>query len=767
MSGITVLEFSQYLAGPSAGLRLADLGARVIKVERPGTGDACRQLAIRNQWVEESSLLFHTINRNKESVAANLKDPVDLQRVRDMIACADVLTHNFRPGVMEKIGLDYPQARALNPRLVYADLTGYGKEGPWKNKPGQDLLVQSLSGLTWLTGNRDAPPTPMGLAVADLLCGCHFAQGILALLFRRDKTGRGGYLEASLLEAILDTQFELLTSFFAEGRKGPIRSKRGNANAYLGAPYGIYATQDGYLALAMGDVPRLADMLECEVLSRFSDRQTWFTERDRIMSLIARVFLRETTDHWLDRLEREGVWCSPVLTYEELKAHPAYAAAGMEQVVRRDSGAEVTTFRCPIEWNGAALETGWPAPRIDENQGDIKPTADRASTSPAAENAGRLPLESVLVLDFSQFLSGPCASLRLADLGARVIKIERPGSGDICRDLYVSNLDIEGDSTIFHAINRNKESFAANLKDPGDLNRVLDLVAHADIVMHNFRPGVAERLGIGFDQLKKQKSDLIYGVISGFGRMGPWKERPGQDLLLQCLSGLATLSGNAGDELTAMGLSIVDIASGQHLVQGLLAALHHRSTTGEGSRVDVSMLASALDLQFETWTTFLQDGNRVERTESNNAHAFIAAPYGIYETADGYLALAMGSIPGLGELLDCPALGRYPDPATWFSERNAIKRILAEHLVSRPTADWLAVLEPADIWCARVLDWPALMKEQAYQCLGMEQQVRRSTGATYATTRCPIRVDGRRLYCDKGSPGVGENTGAILREFNL
>ena len=230
---------------------------------------------------------------------------------------------------------------------------------------------------------------------------------------------------------------------------------------------------------------------------------------------------------------------------------------------------------------------------------------------------------------------------------------------------------------------------------------------------------------------------------------------------------MATLSGNAGDELTAMGLSIVDIASGQHLVQGLLAALHHRSTTGEGSRVDVSMLASALDLQFETWTTFLQDGNRVERTESNNAHAFIAAPYGIYETADGYLALAMGSIPGLGELLDCPALGRYPDPATWFSERNAIKRILADHLVLRPTADWLAVLEPADIWCARVLDWPALMKEQAYQCLGMEQQVRRSTGATYATTRCPIRVDGRRLYCDKGSPGVGENTGAILREFNL
>jgi CoA:oxalate CoA-transferase len=150
LDGLTVLEFAQYMAAPSAGLRLADLGARVIKIERPKTGEGGRQVAIKNLFVDGDSLVFHTINRNKESFAADLKIPEDLASVKQLIARADVLTHNFRPGVMEKIGLDWESVRQMNPRIVYGEVTGYGSEGPWKDKPGQDLLLQSLSGLTWL-----------------------------------------------------------------------------------------------------------------------------------------------------------------------------------------------------------------------------------------------------------------------------------------------------------------------------------------------------------------------------------------------------------------------------------------------------------------------------------------------------------------------------------------------------------------------------------------------------------------------------------------
>jgi crotonobetainyl-CoA:carnitine CoA-transferase CaiB-like acyl-CoA transferase len=376
------------------------------------------------------------------------------------------------------------------------------------------------------------------------------------------------------------------------------------------------------------------------------------------------------------------------------------------------------------------------------------------------------PLDGLVVVDFSQFLSGPSASLRLADLGARVIKVERPVSGDICRELYVSNTELDGESTVFHAINRNKEGFRADLKDAADLERTEALIASADVVMHNFRPSVMERLGLDYDRVRAIKPDVIYGVITGYGDEGPWRGKPGQDLLVQSLSGLTWLSGDAGDGPVAMGLAIVDIFAGGQLVQGILSCLVRRSLTGEGGLVEVSMLEAILDYQFEPLTVYFQDGAQPpQRTTSNNAHAYLGAPYGIYETADGHLALAMGRIPQLGELLECAPLTAYLDPDSWFDERDEIKAILAGHLRTRPTAEWLARLEPADIWCAEVLDWQRLRDHEGYKVLGMEQTVRKGNGFEYATTRCPIRFDGERLYAERGSPDIGEHDREIGQEL--
>jgi crotonobetainyl-CoA:carnitine CoA-transferase CaiB-like acyl-CoA transferase len=377
------------------------------------------------------------------------------------------------------------------------------------------------------------------------------------------------------------------------------------------------------------------------------------------------------------------------------------------------------------------------------------------------------PLDDILVVDFSQFLSGPSASLRLADLGARVIKIERPGTGDICRTLYVSNVVLDGESTVFHAINRNKESFAADLKNPDDAEQIRALVANADVVMHNFRPGVMERLGFDYESVRKLNPQVVYGVISGYGNEGPWRDKPGQDLLAQSLSGLTWLSGNADDGPVPMGLAVADIYTGAHLTQGILACLVRRGITGEGGLVEVSMLESLLDYQFETLTCHFLDGGQLpERTASNNAHAYLGAPYGIYQTADGHLALAMGRIPQLGELLGCAELAAYPEPASWFHQRDEIKGILARHLKTQPTAAWLAVLEPADIWCAEIQDWNRLRDHDGYQVLGMEQTVRRGDGFEYRTTACPIRIDGERLTSDLGSPQLGEHTQQILTQLN-
>lgn len=376
------------------------------------------------------------------------------------------------------------------------------------------------------------------------------------------------------------------------------------------------------------------------------------------------------------------------------------------------------------------------------------------------------PLERMLVIDFSQFLAGPSASLRLADLGARVIKIERPAGGDLCRQLYVSNLELDGDSTIFHTINRNKESFAADLKKPEDREIVRSLVSRADVVIQNFRPGVMEKLGFHYEAVKQYNARVVYGEVTGYGKVGPWRDKPGQDLLAQCLTGLPWLNGDASQPPVPFGLAIADMFAGAHLVQGILACLVRRGVTGEGAKVEVSLMESVLDFQFEVITTHLNDGGLPPaRSSVNNAHAYLGAPYGIYATADGYLALAMGSVSRLGELLGCPELLEFTDVKRYFTERDRIKGILARHLAAQTTQYWLSILEPADVWCSDVYTWKRLMEHEAFRVLDFVQEVSRRDGVTLPTTRCPIRIDGEIYKSPIGAPSLGQHTAAILHEF--
>ena len=376
------------------------------------------------------------------------------------------------------------------------------------------------------------------------------------------------------------------------------------------------------------------------------------------------------------------------------------------------------------------------------------------------------PLEGILVVDFSQFLAGPSASLRLADLGARVIKIERPQGGDLCRQLYITSLELDGDSTLFHTINRNKESFAADLKNAEDREAIRTLTGRADVVIQNFRPGVMEKLGFHYEAVREYNSRVVYGEVTGYGKAGPWRDKPGQDLLAQSLTGMTWLNGDASQGPVPFGLAIADMFAGAHLVQGILACLVRRGSTGQGGRVEVSLMESALDFQFEVLTTHLNDGGQLpQRSAINNAHAYLGAPYGIYRTADGYLALAMGSVTRLGELLGCPELAAYTDPNRHFSERDDIKAILARRLESQTTAHWLSILEPADVWCSNVLTWPQLMEQESFTVLDFVQEVRRRDGVNLRTTRCPIRIDGEIYKSSKGAPRLGQDTDAIRAEL--
>lgn len=367
LEGLIVLEFCQFLAGPSAGLKLADLGARVIKIERPVKGEACRQLSIKDLFVDDSSLLFHTINRNKESFAADLKNPDDLVLIKKLIEKADIMTHNFRPGVMEKIGLDFETTLTINPKIIYGTITGYGDKGPWAKKPGQDLLLQSLSGLSWLSGRKSQGPVPFGLAVADLMCGNHFVQGILAALLKRAKTGKGVLVEVSLLESVLDVQFEAITSFLNDGGQQPERGDvKGSAHAFLSAPYGVYQTQDDYISLAMGDLLFIGNTLGAD-LSQYADKHLWFEKRDEIREILAEKIRTQKADFWLELLQKQGIWCGKVFDYETLDQQPFVEDLQLKQTVKNAEGETMVTTRSPIQLDGAVLLSEKAAPKVGQD----------------------------------------------------------------------------------------------------------------------------------------------------------------------------------------------------------------------------------------------------------------------------------------------------------------------------------------------------------------------------------------------------------------
>ncbi|ASM74296.1 MULTISPECIES: CaiB/BaiF CoA transferase family protein [Roseobacteraceae] len=380
-----------------------------------------------------------------------------------------------------------------------------------------------------------------------------------------------------------------------------------------------------------------------------------------------------------------------------------------------------------------------------------------------------LPLQGLTVVDMSQFLSGPYCSLRLLDLGARVIKVERPDGGDLSRQLYLSDTEIGGDSTIFHAINRGKESIAIDLKSEADLDTLRSLLAQADVMIQNFRPGVIERLGLSYAAVKEINPAIVYGSITGYGMTGPWVKRPGQDLLAQARSGVMWLNGDAAQGPVPIGLAVGDMLAGAALCQGILAALVGRGISGKGRHVETSLLEALVDLQFEVLTTHLNDGERApRRADYRSAHAYLSAPYGVYPTADGFIAVAMTPVGILADLLDIPALDVYRDtPSKWFTERDQIKAIIAERLVSEPTDHWMGMLDAHDIWCSEVLDWRGLMGSDGFKVLDILQTVTRADDVSIRTTRSPIRIDGHRSTNSAAAPQIGEHSEIIRKDFNL
>lgn len=373
-------------------------------------------------------------------------------------------------------------------------------------------------------------------------------------------------------------------------------------------------------------------------------------------------------------------------------------------------------------------------------------------------------LEGVRVLDFTQMMMGPWATQFLGDMGADVVKIERPGAGEWERGLRAMGELLDGQSPFFLAMNRNKRSVAIDLKHPRARDVVLRLAERSELVVENFRPGVMDRLGIGYDDLRTMSPSIVFVSGTGFGPDGPYVGRPGQDLLIQSMTGLAAYGGRRDDPPTPSGSSIVDASTALLLAFSAMVGLFHRERTGEGQRIDVSLFNTAIALQCQEIAAFLNMGKPFDRSEAGIGGAWLSAPFGIYLTADRPIAIAMASLAVVGELIGAPELAEYDEGNRAYDERDDVYRIVQERLIERPAADWLEILATKDVWAAPVQTFDDLVDDPQVEHNRLVETVRHPSGGDLRVVGVPMRFSETPGEIRSGPPAVGAHTDEVLSE---
>lgn len=373
------------------------------------------------------------------------------------------------------------------------------------------------------------------------------------------------------------------------------------------------------------------------------------------------------------------------------------------------------------------------------------------------------PLTGVRILDLTQFMQGPWATQLLGDMGADVVKLEPPG-GEWERHYTFSDVWLNGESALFLAMNRNKRSIVVNLKDPAGRQIALDLAASADVLVENGRPGVMERLGLGYDDVRAVNERIIYASATGYGPDGPYARRPGQDLLVQSLSGLASITGPGDGPPVAAGTPVADQQGARLLALGIVLALFHRERTGEGQRVQTNLLAGLVDAQCQELVAALNGGIVPQRSRAGVAHAMTPAPYGIYATADGFIALAQGSLAVLAEVTGVARLAEIEAAGQAFDARDEVKELLDEALATRPTAEWLEALGERDFWCAPVNDYAALPEDPQVVHAGLLTTMAHPKAGEVRMPNIPISLSASPGGLDRPPPLCGEHTDEVLAE---
>lgn len=369
LSGYRVIDCSIAMAGPFAAQRLGDLGADVIKVE-PTSGEWQRHAPAGGATGKEINVSFLSLNRNKRSLAVNLKDEEGRELLYDLVRSSDVFLQNYRPGVAERLGVDYESLRKINPKLVYVSISGYGEDGPYRDRPGQDLLLQAMSGAMLSAGASGTPPQAAGQYLVDAVTASTAFEGALAALLHRERTGEGQKVSVNMLDAITTLQMQEL-SVYLMGSLPQQRSEQPHAHVYIRSPYGTFATTDGYLALAMPDLKTLGRLIDEPSFEDLNDEVDGWTRRDEIFAKTAAGLAKQSTAHWVEVLGAAGIWVGPVYGYADLVSDPQIAHNGTFVEYEHPIEGPVKTPGFPYAFSETPARIDRGAPRVGEHSSEI------------------------------------------------------------------------------------------------------------------------------------------------------------------------------------------------------------------------------------------------------------------------------------------------------------------------------------------------------------------------------------------------------------
>ena len=371
LQDIKVIDFSQILAGPFCTMLLADMGADVVKIEKPNGGDDTRRYG--PPFIEGESAAFLTLNRNKRSIILDLKSEQGIAIVRRMLEDADVMIHNFRPGVVDRMGLSYDDVSAINPAIVYCTVSGFGTTGPYSSRAGFDLVAQGMSGLMSINGFPGAPPAKVGVPMADLNTGMFCAYGILTAYINRLATGQGQHVDASLIESgIAYTLYESATYFATGEVAGPL----GSAHRMI-APYQAFATQDGYINIGAANQNNWERM--CRAIGRedLLDDERFASNPERMVSIEAltpimeETFRTQTTSHWVEALEKAGVPCGPIYNIEQVYADPHVQSRDMAVPLEHPKSGSIRNIGVAVKLSDTPGSVRTPAPLLGQHSEEV------------------------------------------------------------------------------------------------------------------------------------------------------------------------------------------------------------------------------------------------------------------------------------------------------------------------------------------------------------------------------------------------------------